>query len=1807
MNKYSIFLIILIIIIICIFFSYNYFKRTEHYSLDCTGIQCPTEIPHNEDTDYSLYDGKFKYNMFVPYCNLTKQFDTAILIPFLQSIPDYLKNILVTVLPLTVFTQEKIKFNIGIKQKLDIQISETDLDLQNICFSGFYFDKETENVKCFHLNLVTRIDIKNISLFTQYIYEDNIIDYSHGTSIPHETVIDNNFCSNFGFIFFKLKIQIGIIFKCENNKIISCYLQFIKIIKPELNTISIYGGDNKNVIGVLTGALLYTDGLLEFILNTIEKEIYRDTKDFPVDCSFLLPFLIPFNNLVCSSTSDSSYLKNTRISTLPKNNKTSLLNLTSPLSPSNITFIDFIQDFFTVLFSQVFQFLNSSKKSNAIFLQTAYDISNCSILTNSCKIPFFQVDCCEGSTFTNIDFTCSKYNKNHYIKIPELNIILSYFCKNFFSFFWCLLQQLFSLTKKENRKKEKMDQLINKLLHCVSKYNSFGHYYQEPPDSSTNQQSYFDYTYEFVDDKQENKFSVNLISFLFDFNLCGIEIDFDFNLDIKAFSINKDDSSYFDILFSTDEKAVIKIYMYGKGYLIDKYLGNEHDQSPLDYQSLDLEISIPIIQFLIKKIRIKDNGEINDDFEVTTFYDISTFDYTLSDNLDKLINGYIDDCINSLTNFIVELSFLVNVILIPIIEILAATLLLFFPPVSLFLQCLVIIILTLEAAFIIDPKDIILLILSFFSIKIEKILNDFINKNITNQLKKILTKFQFPFTIPEIKVIENTYNCSCRNICARNWEHVLSDTKWKDSQCVAQENNICSDPSKDISSCTTFINKYSNCSNIPPSSNQKTFCYCMDDSKNGGVFASNAVSNCNSPLYIYNIENTNRTSCDFFCQEQFNANSENYSITSDSSSTMVASGYCLNSRSKSDPSKIYPCSDVVDEDVECLCVKDKQLYIPYADSNFNIYGNNLRLPVGNELIGMYIINQINNKFLVNFEDQSGQNIVDGLPIKTSNGRLPLKVNIYGERSIWFFEKIKDARFPNIIRIKNKFDNNYLYDPNEPIPFKILETSYEDLDKIITFEKLRVVPYSEIDDRFKWKLITRSNLLSIVNVYSNRCVIGIEPQELKKQLFSSLSSTTTNKNKRIQNFESPGLSSFPGSYNMYYSINEWTVKLAQVIPSSTILFQSLNKIEVVVNITNVGYQDCLTLFKELQNVPSPIIIENNKFFIPTDVLLISLPYPPLQNITWNQWYLQKLPITKKDITSYFTIRSLMDETPYYLIETPDNKIEYQIISNDTFPDNAQWIFKNVVVGVLLYTTIQNKSTKRYLKHGDLVFTDPSAYIENLLNKIWNYTTVASFNKNDHSCLWSINDTTPMINPINFYRNNPYCPFPNENKSDTSFFSFCDENFTGDCHNLQEIPISQVGVNLLNNPSPVEGSHPNCIVNVPSILSSVTFGTTEDQQNFQTKVDSALSNNEIPYYTMATSPCFLYGQPSVFNLKTLPSTNKLRIELNTDTTKCLNIQIKNGIEYLTIGECLDDGSNFNLIPISSSSSNSPFSYNTDFLISQNTYYLVSCSNPYPIFFCNNGNFQCTIQNITTQPTFWDSNGLSSQLLYETDGSHNFLSFPSISSEQKYIGIDISKIDVSKLDISQQINLPIQLLDKSNIMSISLEFILCKFDAFSDYNVYGYLVRSINYITINDIDYIFYLINIPSFFYTDAFECSFLLFPIERDKYNYVFQISKDLQDLFSLYGTTVLWSFNDTTTVSRCSLGNPSREFQLQTNSGSCLSVVRPSSEQQQGIYPSTNISYIGTDTCNSEKYEQKFFIQQSNYQPQDYPYISGPQF
>lgn len=1333
------------------------------------------------------------------------------------------------------------------------------------------------------------------------------------------------------------------------------------------------------------------------------------------------------------------------------------------------------------------------------------------------------------------------------------------------------------------------------------------------------------------------------------------------------------------------KNSVISIGASMKGHQITSILnfnapeGSKYDPDTFYYDTL--RIQIPNLMLVAKNVSwVYDNAsktsKLSDDTEIDLTYDpwvILNFEDLKCSNTDGIIKKlwcqslpYIADIIHRILNSTAVWTTLLTTYFLGTLVVLIPGGAVLFLVLTLLIAVIVLVIETGDLIVeIIETNPTVQAFVRIF-LSPNKLIEHYIPQiidRLKDKMVSLLKTISFPFQWKDTFAfqLEKDYNCSCKNICARNWDNLLQDPiqnkGWKNATC-GQSFQIFASQGYDFDFSTALgaSTQMLPCNNVlKVNDNQVSACFavqneCVDPTASS-CFQPNATSSpseslCNAPLGYYVLDNNLGVSCDEFCQTKIGT------ISSDKRPPNTLASYCLNA--KDDSGNIVPCVEAKDN-LTCFCSQNNSLYTPYSsmdDSNRNriLYGEGT-LPLLASTVGVYIINLKNNKYLVNYQIQDADgniaNIVDGLTVTndfqiTGNNvdrvnffyNTSLVKNIYGQKSIWKFFKVSDSE--PIYNIQSAVDGNFLYETNEPLSFDIMNST--DPDSYYTFNKFTVKPKADDDKdtRFQWKIVyTYVRQIAIVSVYSNRSILGVEPSEIEK-MFNLVNNSSDDNDATVE-----GLVTAFDCYNKYQGTNTWYAINASFLPLSRFnrtLNANVYNIYNVASWSSFSVQNNLQLFAD--DGENIMMINGVNYTFPKGPLLLPFPYPADNSNSSSQWFVQKqndnsftiqtLGI-ENDIQYLYEMEQDSCSTPYGPNNDCMNVGIKKVDNNQEIPDDAKWnipiLDNNKTFG---YNVIQAKSG-RYLAQSEYSPATNQDYLKQLIENLSKgvslfYTVETDITViNKHYVAWSFLPTPPQVNPTSFQRTNIFCPTEtsmekcNDNDSTALLCSsFPKEKlYTNDA---PDINLSRTNLSILSNTTDTDG----CIVDFPSVLKNYTPDNAPSDKPWPDTVDDMVANNQIPTLVPMSQPCKRYGDYSNFNLEGTP---KQGFQLtNTSPIGTRNIVYDDDLVVFGSSESVDDPKKmmWNIIPSQSSEGSftckNSFLTITNFLETDKTYYLlnwlgaaanlltfnVASSSP------NFLSFSFSSDNDNTdgicRDDFPNEVDILSQLTYEKDetNNRNYLCFKNKAS-QKYIGCNLEAVMNNWNNYKIGKYIPLQFYDKSDdvLDYISFNFVLVKDEISSptdlSYN-YSYTIRTEKYYANPDGGYFCgYLYIALTYDPTTGKNVNtpfILLQSCSDSPFNYLPNDSF-FEDTLKENTTFVRFTFNHINEISGYGCPDLLYNIQSQYDTSKCIS----RSENKFGGDNQTSLNYFGIETCNSSALNQQFSFQPTNYQPSDYPYIN----
>lgn len=1808
--------------------------KTHVENYDCTGIVCETNsvpnIPVDASGNPALFSGKFPYSDYARFCDSKDDFNSDIAVIFTM-IKDPLISLLqscissVQLQPLQDLNDVKLIFNKG--NDLTLTCSALALDSNYYCESGVYKNKN-DGTLCIDLCL-------SLSLEAQHLTLDLEVD-DIGTNIFDVTLQGTTTC------------RIGIELTTNSQVTIS----YLELNDTNYNKLNVFSSVNGNIT-LIKGLFQYLDGIILFLNETLVDVLYSEN---------VLPYTVPSDDLPTGIVTIMQQILSINLIPVPSD----FAPLNIPQLPVDVTvgYIEFQSIFITDVFYYL-QFIIKNSKSITFFPNICSDpASSCEGCDNS-VYPYYDFSkCCQGSSLYNIDFSCQKSSPLTFkFSDVDLNATIDHICSiNLFK----LIPALFSQCQLE---KVALKPCSTSSTFCT--YPADGH---ECGDLGTYPWGCLLCTFPDNPETVITVCDIDMSSFIDDakFELLSVTPAFKGN----TLEVDQNKLNYVFSIVSGEGTINTNVSMKGKtvAELLNYYSGDNSYHSSewyndyLQIQFDNLRLNVNGVQFVQSEsdpsqyiIQTESFDLTFDDFNILNIADLqyqqnfcdSVSEYEI---IKRIYCGFFAFLGDALTNALVKyapqiiaililafflIMFLVLVLApfaLPVIFAGAALLL----DALIFMYALTVLVAVFTNgspwncdAFYALGTTLIGSIFPWGQIvtTVFSALNSKLKDNANTLLKKLILPVTPKNTFLTLFSPGTDYNCSCKNICARNWDNILSGAGgWKNASC-GQTVQL------DISGSSVTKANYYDCDVYPPPSTdtQSNGCLCVEDvcidDTAGSCFEANQNVSCNSPLGYYILQNSQNLSCDIFCQQGLG----NLPTSSDStlppgvSETVrppnTLASYCLNAE-KADGTQI-PCYTTPDsgETLTCFCSKNNDLYIPYSSTDYNIYGN-IKLPVLATTVGAYLINLVDNMYLVCYQTDSSTFIVKGIPIQTgipatktnfkilqALNQTPLSRNIYGEKSIWIFEPYSSSN--NVLYyIKSKFNGLYLYDPNGPLSFQA--ATNPDISTQTTFENLTVKEKDDDNMRMVWKIIQNSaRNISIVNVFSNRCIVGINKDKLE-EMFNIMSTPSPTDQSLATAYD---------CFNKYSNMNYWGIMNAAVFPPSKF---DRNQTQQVYNICNVANWSTMSIFNNVQFLPpttDTLIINGQNYEYPKGPIFLPSFYPPSNSTSESQWLVQQIS------NGYYTIQNVsFGGIIYYLYENADTtdcpmygpegsqiclNVSIKSVDPTNIPDDAKWKIPNIKKkGNILYNVIQARSGK-YLaqsEYSPLGDKDLSTQTINNLSKGVSlfYTTEATgdpesddFIINKHTIAWSFFPTNPQTVPTNFYRENIMCPPTSSDPSSPTpqpSSNLCSTFTNSQLYQSFDNPpdLSRGNLNILSN----QTDNGACMVDFPNMLKIYTPPNYNETETWEQKVDDLRSQNLIPDFVPLRSPCNSYGNLSNYSLIGNASTG-FNIQKSNDS-KCMvydpdaqNVKLK----YQDCG-----APEWQVFPYNVSASTAPFHYVTDFLENGKHYYLLHPILMQLIYLQNNTlKFTKSTIGINTFPNETSDYGFS-QIVYEKDDSDNtnHISFVNVDGN-KYFGCTLSNVidQINSGTLKQGDRIDISLFSEKST-DTAFNFILIKNSNHTqDYsNCYSYLIRSEN--TLPDKNgqywavYMAYKADCLDFpqcsVITD--EPAFYVAKCDNEPFNYLYNDIFLNELLHSTDGNFLYWSFNNVNSISNA--GNDSLLYTLKSTKDSSMCIEKATQE-----FGGTNIYYYDVKPCLSSdsNINQRFSFQDANYTPADYPYIN----
>lgn len=1812
--------------------------KTQIENYDCSGVDCSpndvVNIPLDDSGTPAIFSGKFIYTEFARFCDSNHDYSDDLGFIFAM-----IKDPLVTLLqdcitsvkfqPLSDLDDVTLVFNKNTDIKLTC--SSLKLDSNYYCESGVYKNNEST---CIDLCLSLSLQAKNLTLDLQ------VQDIS--TNIFDVTLEGTTTC------------RVGIELTSDNSVIV----KYLELNDPNYNKMNVFSNVNGDIT-LIKGVFQYMDGIILFLNKTLVDVL---------DQNNILPYTIPEEDLPSNIVKIMNDILTINLNPLPDNYE----GLNIPQIPVDVTigYIDFQSIFITDVFYYL-QFIIKNSKSITFFPNICSDSpSSCDGCDSIVYKDYDFSTCCQGSSLYNIDFSCQKSSPLTFkFSDVDLNATIDHICSiNLFK----LIPALFNQCKLEKVA----------LKPCSTTSSTFctdssGH---TCGDLGTYPWGCLLCTYSDDSESVITVCDIDMSSFIDDakFELLSVTPAF------KGNTLEVDQNKLNYVFSIVSGEGTINTNVSMKGKTVAEFLNYYSSDNPyhssnwyndvlqVNFENLRLKVNgvqfVPTESDPSQYIIQTDSFDLTyDDFNIVNIanlQDVSNFCDSLSQTsiITRMYCGFFAFFGNAITTALTKyapqiiailiLGFLLLVFIVAFLAPFAFPVIFagafFLLEAVIFMYMLTVLVLAFVNGGPWNVDD-------FYSLGTKLIgtifpwgnivttifntLNDKLKDNANTLLKKLILPVTPKNTFLTLFSKGTDYNCSCKNICARNWDNILSGAGgWKNASC-GQTVQL------DISGSSVTKANYYDCDVYPPPSTdtQLNGCLCIEDvcidDTSDSCFQPNQNVSCNSPLGYYILQNSENLSCDVFCQQALGT----LPTSSDSSQSETVrppntlSSYCLNAK-KDDGTEI-PCYTTPDsgENLTCFCSRNNDLYVPYSSTDYNIYGN-IKLPVLATTVGVYLINLVDNMYLVCYQTDSSTFIVKGIPIQTgipttttnfdilqALNQTPLSRNIYGEKSIWIFEKFTESN--NVLYyIRSKFNGLYLYDPNGPLSFEA--ASNPDISTQATFENLTV---KEKDDnnnnmRFVWKIIQNSTRnISIVNVFSNRCIVGINKDKLE-EMFNIMSTPSP---------LDQSLATAYDCFNKYSNMNYWGIMNAAVFPPSKF---DRNQTQQVYNICNVANWSTMSIFTNVQFLPPTtniLTINGQNYEYPKGPIFLPSFYPPSNSTSESQWLVQKIS------NGYYTIQNVsFGNIIYYLYENTDTSncpmygpegsqiclnVTLKTVTDSTIPDGAKWRIPNIKKKGkenILYNVIQASSGK-YLaqsEYSPLGDKDLSTQTINNLSKAVSlfYTTEAAgdpesddFIINKHTIAWSFFPTDPQTVPTNFYRENIMCPPTSSDPSSPTpqpssptpqpSSNLCSTFTTSQLYGPMENPpdLSRGNLNILSN----QTDNGACIVDFPNMLKIYTPPNYNETETWEQKVDDLQSQNLIPDFVPLRSPCNSYGNLSNYSLIGNASTG-FNIQKSNDL-KCMvydpdapNVKLK----YEECGE-----PEWQVFPYNVSTSTAPFHYVTDFLEDGKHYYLLNAILRQLIYLKNNtlGFTKSTI-GISTFPNETSDNGFS-QIMYEKDDSDNtnHISFVNVDGN-KYFGCTLSNVidQINGGTLKQGSMIDISLFPEKS-MDTAFNFILIKNTShFQDYsNCYSYLIRSEN--TLPDKNGQYWAVYMaykgkcedPDCQVT-TYEPAFYVAQCDNEPFNYLYNDIFLNELLQSADGNFLYWTFNNVNSISNA--GNDSLLYTIKSTKDNSMCIEKATQE-----FAGTNIYYYDVKSCddNENNINQRFSFQDANYTPADYPYIN----
>ena len=786
-------------------------SQIEHY--DCDNVDCSSKdsstgdaivnIPVDESGNAAVFSGKFPYTKYGRFCDSDTDYSKP-----LGSLLDNLKDPLVSLLQTCItsvsfnplegdtFSNVTLVFN----KNVNLVVTCQNLQLDNTynCESGVY--ESEDGTVCIDLCLTFAITAKDLTLD---LFVDNL-----GTNVFNVNVQGSTKC------------RVGIEVDSTNNSVVVSYLE---LNDQNYNDINVFSSMNGNIT-LIKGLFQYLNGFVPFFNKTIIDVLY-DQKILPYTIPGGIPTAI-INDILSINLVD-----------VP----TTFQGLQIPNIPVDVTvgYIEF-QSIFTTDVFYYLQFIIKNSNKITFFPNIC---SNSPTSCDGCDSLTYKnynfSECCQGSSLYNIDFSCQTGNNALNFKMMDIDFsaTIDHLCSiNLFKLIPALFNQC------------KLEQVA--LKPCTTE-SSLCDY---PGDHECGDLKTYPWGCLFCPFKDSSEFEVSIC----DIDLSSFIDDAKFELlsVLPAFK-SKDsldvDQNKLNYVFSiVSGEGIINTNISMKGKTIVellKYVSPETPDDPDTWYNDVLQIQFENLRLIVNGVHFDKSGDKyvlqTDSFDLTfdnfTIVNIANLDYQkgFCDDLSeyavitKLYCGFFALVGDLLTNMLVDYApqiyaiLLLLMILIPII----ALFLPFYLPAVIVLESALITLLfvywiTAFVAVIVNGTPLkndsfykmgTLLIGTIFpwgkiSTTIFSILNNKLKDNANTILKSLLLPIIPKDTFLTLFETGKDYNCSCKNICARNWDNLLTKnnaTNWKNASC-GQTVQL------DVSGSSVVQANYYNCEVYPP-------------------------------------------------------------------------------------------------------------------------------------------------------------------------------------------------------------------------------------------------------------------------------------------------------------------------------------------------------------------------------------------------------------------------------------------------------------------------------------------------------------------------------------------------------------------------------------------------------------------------------------------------------------------------------------------------------------------------------------------------------------------------------------------------------------------------------------------------------------------------------------------------------------------------------------------------------------------------------------------------------------------------------